>query len=140
MDTTAKFIFEYILSWFGYPKILMSDRGSHFLNETIAALVEEFQMYHQKSTLYHPEANGTMEAFNKILENALTKFCNEKQNDWDVHILVVIWAYRTTCKKLIRQTPFRIVYGQEAIMPMENIVPSLWIVLVTKMADWDNME
>lgn len=30
--TNTKFIFEYILSRFGCPKILMSDRGSHFLN------------------------------------------------------------------------------------------------------------
>lgn len=53
-NTAANFIFEYILSWFGCPKILMNDRGSHFLNETIKALTEEFRMHHQKSTLYHP--------------------------------------------------------------------------------------
>lgn len=41
-DTTAKFIFEFILSRFGYPKILMSDRDMHFLNETIVAVLDEF--------------------------------------------------------------------------------------------------
>lgn len=44
--TTTKFIFEYILSRFGYPKILMSDRGSHFFNEMNSALIEEFHMSH----------------------------------------------------------------------------------------------
>ena len=52
--TAVKFIFEYILSRFGCPRILMSDQGSHFLNKTIEALTAEFQMYHQKSTAYHP--------------------------------------------------------------------------------------
>lgn len=54
VTTVAKFIFEYILSRFGYPKIFMTERGSYFLNETIDALIEEFHMYHQKSTSYHP--------------------------------------------------------------------------------------
>ena len=68
-----KFVFEYILSRFGCPKILMSDQGSHFLNKTIEELNEEFQVYHQKITPYHPQENGIVEAFNKILKNSLTK-------------------------------------------------------------------
>lgn len=38
--TVAKFIFEYVLTRFGCPKILMSDHSTHFLNETISALTE----------------------------------------------------------------------------------------------------
>ena len=102
--TSTKFIFEYILSQFGCPKILVSDRGSHFLNEIIAALLEEFQMYHKKIMLYHPQANEKMEAFNKILENALMNIRNAKPNGWDVCIPAVLWAYKTTFKKLIGQT------------------------------------
>eukprot|EP00253_Pinus_taeda_P004038 PITA_04038 len=65
--TTTKFLFEYVLTRFGCPKILMSDRSTHFLNETINALIEEFQVYHQKSMPYHPQDNMTVEASNKIL-------------------------------------------------------------------------
>lgn len=78
----------------------MSDRGKNSFNKTIVVMLDEFQVYHQKRTPYHPQANGMVEAFNNILESALKKVCNAKRNDWDVHIPAVLWAYRTTCKKL----------------------------------------
>ena len=133
-------MFEYVLTRFGFPKILMSDRGMPFLNKTIAMMLEEFQVYYQKSMPYHPQANGTFETFNKILETTLEKVCNAQRNDLDVDILVVLWAYWMTYKKLIGYTPFRSVYGIEVVTPMEYIVPSLWISTLTNMADHKTME
>ena len=48
-------------------------------------------------------------------------------------IPVVLWAYRTTCKILMRQTLFKLVYGKEAVMFMEYIVPSMCIATMTGM-------
>ena len=36
--TVAQFIFENIFTIFGRPRILMSDQGMHFLNQTIQAI------------------------------------------------------------------------------------------------------
>jgi len=44
--TFVKFLFEYVLTRFGCLKTLMSDCGTHFLNEMISVLMEEFQVYH----------------------------------------------------------------------------------------------
>ena len=116
-----------ILTRFGCPRVLMSDQGTYFLNHSIQALREEFQ------------ANGTIGAFNKILEHALTKACNISTDNWDLRILVVLWAYRTTCKKLTRYTPFKLAYGQEVVMLMEYVVPSLRIATLTNMADEETL-
>jgi transposase InsO family protein len=74
-------LFDQVITRFGCPRILMSNQGTHFINNTIKSMTEEFKVYQQKITPYHPQANGIVEAFNKILDNALKKFCNINRDD-----------------------------------------------------------
>ena len=53
-EIAAKFIYENIITKFGCPIALISDQGSHFINKTIKALTDQFQIDHQCSTTYHP--------------------------------------------------------------------------------------
>jgi transposase InsO family protein len=135
VETTTHLLFEQVITRFGCPSILMSDQGTHFINSTIKAMTEEFEVYHHKSTPYHPQENGVVEAFNKILDNSLTNICNANRYDWHLKIPAILWAYKTTCKKLTGLTPFRLVYGQEAVVPLEFLVPSLCIEKITNMTE-----
>ena len=87
------FLFERVVTRFGFPRILMSDQGTHFINNTIEEMLEDFKIHHQKSTPYHPQDNGTMEVFNKILENSLTNICNVNIDDWDMKVPTILWDY-----------------------------------------------
>jgi hypothetical protein len=79
--------------------------------------------------------NGIVEAFNNILETALTKICSVNKDDWDLRVTTVLWAYRTNCKKLTMKTPFKLVYGLEAVVALEYLVPCLRIATFTDMDD-----
>jgi len=105
-DTAARFIFENIISRFGYPKSLTSDQGTHFINEIVESLLKNFMIQHHKSSPYHPQGNETVKAFKKILEKGLTKFISGNRDDWDERVLTTLWAYKTTVKRLHKQTPF----------------------------------
>ena len=120
---------------FGCPKILLSDEDTHFVNKVIAKLTVEFQIHHRKTTPYHPQVNGMVEALNKILENALTKVCNVHQDDWDHKVSAVLLAYHMNYKRIVGHTQFRLVYGQEVVVPMEYIVLSIRIVALMEMIE-----
>ena len=63
----VKFLWENIITRYGCPLSLTSERGTHFINETnFRILLDEFMIAHHKTTPYHPQANGNVEAFNKI--------------------------------------------------------------------------
>lgn len=54
----AKFLYECIFSRFGVPREFKSDQGPQFTSNMIAALMEEYKIWHGKSSSYHPQANG----------------------------------------------------------------------------------
>ncbi len=134
------FLYENVISRFGCPKILISDRGSHFLNDAIVSLTKLFNINHRKTTPYHPQTNGLTERVNQTLVRILRKIVIDSKRDWDRKLTAALWAYRTTYKVSTRTTPFSLVFGVEAILPMEFEVPSLRIAIDERLDDSQSLK
>src|SRR6266498_2022017 len=69
----AKFIYKEIICRFDAPRVLQSDRGSHFVNEMIQELTDKFWIQHSLFLPYHPQSNRLVKRFNRILCEGLAK-------------------------------------------------------------------
>ncbi|MCO5585779.1 hypothetical protein L7F22_039715 [Adiantum nelumboides] len=123
--TTATFLYENVFTRYGLPIEIISDRGTHFLNEVIEYLLSEFMVIHNKSAPNHPQANGQAEHTNKILSSVLTKVVSTGRTDWEMNLHAALWPYRVSFKIALNATPFNLVYGLNAILPIEFQLPTL---------------
>ncbi|XP_073137002.1 uncharacterized protein [Henckelia pumila] len=92
----------------------------------------------RKSSMYYAAANGLAETFNKTLCNILKKIIAKSKKDWHERIGEALWAYRTTYRMPTQATPYAIVYGVEAVVPLEQQIPSLRIDIQEGLTEEEN--
>ncbi|XP_074288205.1 uncharacterized protein LOC141613371 [Silene latifolia] len=78
----------------------------------------------RKSAPRYPQTNGQAESGNKIIVENLRKRLEELGGKWADELPLVLWSDRTTPKVATGQTPFSLVYGAEAVIPSEVMVPT----------------
>ncbi|KAL0394676.1 UNVERIFIED_CONTAM: hypothetical protein Slati_4433800 [Sesamum latifolium] len=79
--------------------------------------------------MYYAAANGLAEAFNKTLCSLLKKVVVKSNRDWHERIGEALWVYRTTVRTPTQSTPYALIYGVEAVLPLEQQIPSLRIAI-----------
>ncbi|XP_074292654.1 uncharacterized protein LOC141619541 [Silene latifolia] len=62
--------------------------------------------------------NGAVEAANKTLTTILRKMC-DNYKDWPLKIPFALWGYRTSIRTATGATSYYLVYGMEAVQPIE---------------------
>ncbi|MCO5560329.1 hypothetical protein L7F22_013941 [Adiantum nelumboides] len=121
----SKFVLDYIYSRFGTPLEILSDRGPSSRVDLLDALLENLSIKHVHSIPYYPQCNGLVEKTNGVLCKIITKHVRDRPQDWDKHLTVTLWAYRTSFKVFTQFTPYHLVYGQEALLLIEVELGSL---------------
>ena len=105
----------------------------------MAALLEEYKIEHYRSSLYRPQANDAVEVTNKNVKRILSKML-ENYRDWSEYLQFVLWGYRTTARTSTSVTPYSLVYGYEAVLPIEIEIRSLRVLLESKIPEYQWVE
>ncbi|KAJ9564196.1 hypothetical protein OSB04_000162 [Centaurea solstitialis] len=108
---------------FGVPSEIMCDNGSQFISEKTRKFCDERGIMLITSTPRYPQSNGLAESSNKVIINSIRKRLKEAKGKWVEELPSVLWANRTTPRTSIGQTPFSLVYGCEAVLPIESQLP-----------------
>jgi hypothetical protein len=74
----VKFSYEFIVVQFGCPFHIITNQGTHFINDVIRYLIKLFLIHHTNSTIYYPQGNGQAMSTNKVINTLLTKLVDEK--------------------------------------------------------------
>ena len=68
--------------------------------------------------------NGAVEAANKNIQKIVQKM-TVTYKDWHEMLPFALHGYRTSARTLTGATPFSLVYGMEAVLPIEVQIPSM---------------
>ena len=83
------------------------------------AFAESYKIKLLNSSPYYAQANGQAESSNKILIKLIKIKIEENSKRWHKVLSEALWAYRISRHGATKVTPFELVYGQEAVLPVE---------------------
>ncbi|XP_070040656.1 uncharacterized protein [Nicotiana tomentosiformis] len=126
----ADFVRDRIVCRFGVQESIIIDNAANINSDLMKVI---FKIKHKNSTAYRPQMNG-VEATNKNIKKILRKMVgNHKQ--WHERLPFALLGYRTTTRISTGETLYLLVYGTEAVIPVEVEIPSLRIIQEAELSD-----
>ena len=122
--TTARILYNNYFSVFRFPERLMSDQGTEFTGDVIAALCKLLGIEKIRTTPYHPQSNGSAERVHQTLQRMIGKLDPEKRRKWPYHIGSVLIAYNATRSQVTGYSPYFLMYGRRPRLPVDLLFPT----------------
>ncbi|CAJ2644644.1 unnamed protein product [Trifolium pratense] len=119
-----RFFKRNVLARFGIPQVVVTDNGTQFTDKDFQAFLVALGTKQHFTSVEHPQTNGQAEAANRVILRGLRRRLDQNKKKWVEELDNVLWAYRTTPHSTTGETPFRMVYGTEAVIPVEIGEPS----------------
>nr|XP_025679639.1 uncharacterized protein LOC112779552 [Arachis hypogaea] len=119
-----KFMWRQVITRFGIPEVVISDNGTQFIDKKFTEFLNGLGIRQKFSSVEHPQTNGQVESANRIILSGLKKRLDNKKGAWADELASDLWSYRTTEQSSTKETPFRLTYGVDAVIPVEVGEPS----------------
>jgi hypothetical protein len=113
-----EFITEHIIHRFDIPQTLTTDQGTSFMSKEVHEFAELYRIKLLNSSTYYAQDNGHTESSNRTLINLIKKKISDNPKHWHKILFEALWAHRIS-KHSATISPFELVYGQEAVLPVE---------------------
>ncbi|UYV67848.1 hypothetical protein LAZ67_5002220 [Cordylochernes scorpioides] len=114
-STVVKALLESVITIFGVPKTILSDRGSAFISCIFKGICKAMGVSAVNTTAWRPQSNGAVERLNRTVIESLRR-C-EAGSNWDDILPMVALAIRTTEHSSTGFTPAKLVFGHELRLP-----------------------
>jgi IS30 family transposase len=119
-DSVKKFFWQNIVCRFGVPRTLTVDNGKQFNSDKFKEFCTSIGTKLAFASVYHPESNGAVEQANRAIFSVISKtLFNLRKGKWVEELSKVVWSHNTTASRTIGFTPFKLLYGEEAMLPEE---------------------
>lgn len=108
---------------------VVTDNGPQFTSSELSFFLKERDIQHIRTTIYHPEGNGAVERFNRVLKESILAAEREKA-PWKAHITEFLQIYRATPHGTTGVSPFQLMYGRKmrtklSVQPEVGTAPDL---------------
>jgi hypothetical protein len=114
--TVQKFFWQIIVCRFSVPKAITVDNGIQFDVEAFKDFCDQIGMKIHFASVRHPESNGLVERANGIIMTGIMKLIfNQPRGKWPDKLIKVVRSTNTTASRSTRFTPFKLLFGDEAI-------------------------
>ena len=135
MHSVAKFIWEEIVCRHGLFGRLVVDGGKENAG-AVQELTTRYGIHRVQASAYHPQANP-VERGHRPLKDSLSKLATHGHGNWVDNLHAVLWADRTVVRTTTGMSAFRLNYGYDPILPVEEEVPTWSFV---RWEDCENLE
>ena len=98
---------------------MVSNNGKQFDNDSFRGFSSQLGIKNHYSSPAHPQANGQVKVTNRSLLKIIKTWLEGAKGIWLEKLPSILWAYRTIARTPIRETPFRLTYQSEAVIPAE---------------------